>query len=113
GSDPVDLVTSGQAATLGAKRAGYGRFRDEVKRVSTSSAQRLITVALMTGAVLLGAAGSGMRPSAPFATLIAGAEECPPPADPSQPVECPTPDPMSPPDTSPDTAPPGDVTTTT
>ena len=78
----------------------------KITRVSTSSAQRLFTLALMTGAVLLGAAGPGVGPTAPFATLVAGAQECPPAADPAQPADCTT-STTTPPDTAPpDTAPP-------
>ena len=67
--------------------------------MSTSATQRLITVALLTGAVLVGAAGSGLGPAIPFATVTAGAQDCPPadpnqpPPDPNQPpVDCQSPD---------------------
>ena len=77
--------------------------------VSTSAAQRLMTVALLAGAVLVGAVGTGAGPSVPFAVVMAGAEECPP-ADPDQPpVECPAPEET----TTTTVAPPEETTTTT
>ncbi|HYT40516.1 MAG TPA: hypothetical protein VEN99_13430, partial [Acidimicrobiia bacterium] len=54
--------------------------------MSTSAAQRLIGVALMTGAVLVGAVGTGVVQSGPFAAVTAWAEACPPAGgDPNQP----------------------------
>ena len=75
--------------------------------VSTSAAQRLMTLALMAGAVLVGAVGTGVGPSVPFAAVMAAAEgECPS-ADPTQPpVECPVEE------TTTTTAPPAEDTTT-